>query len=196
MKLPIIPMEPGANSQPFSDVHYAFEVEMGGLRTIAYVANGEVKLEHKGSDVAGKYLQITAAFQRFKFSAILDGEIVALNDDGIFDPVATRRWRSDDDGPLYYYAYDLLLRQGDDYMKEPLYVRKSVLKGLLPPSPVIRYHDEIVTHGEALFRWAASKGLGVIAKRIDSIYRPGRSKDWVRIPVRSITGKQIKKGPF
>jgi bifunctional non-homologous end joining protein LigD len=106
-----------------------------------------------------------------------------LNDEGVSDFNALQNWRSDEDGPLYYYAFDLLYYNGTDYMEKPLYRRKNTLKNILPKSPVILYCDEIVTYGTPLFKMVKEIGAeGIVAKRVDSVYRPGiRSKDWLKI---------------
>jgi bifunctional non-homologous end joining protein LigD len=182
MKMPenIIPMRASAGKEPFSDLHYAFEIALNGVRAIAYIQDGIVKLKDQHlKDITGKYPQIVAALQKIQGSAIIDGEIVTLNDIGVsVEP--------DDDSPLYYFAYDLLYYRVKDYMPKPLYTRKSALKGMLPRSQVVVYHSEIVGHGNALYRHAEGLGMaGIIGKRIDSIYVPGsRSKDWIYVPVK------------
>jgi bifunctional non-homologous end joining protein LigD len=182
MKMPdnIVPMLATTGKEPFTDLHYSFEVALKGIRTIAYLQDGIVKLQDQHlKDITGKYPQIVAALQKIQSNTIIDGEIVALNDSGVsVEP--------DDDSPLYFFAYDLLWFRVKDYMTKPLYVRKSALKGMLPRSHVVLYHGEIVGHGNALFRHAEGLGMaGIIAKKIDSIYVPGsRSKDWIYMSVK------------
>lgn len=192
MKLPIRPMEPGAIRESFSHRRYAFEVDYPGHRTIAYLSDNNVRLFSNSKDVTGKYTEIAAAFQRFGFSAIIDGVITALNDEGLPDLQALSRWRPNSDVPLYYFAFDLLLYNDTDYMSKPLYSRKSTLKNILPRSPVVLYHSEMMTYGEPLYRWASARGMGIIAKKIDSVYTQGRSKDWVSVPVKAEVGIKRK----
>jgi len=184
MPTDIIPMQASQGKEPFSDLHYSFEVALKGLRTIAYVADGTVTLQdHRMRDITGKYPGIVAALQKIPQNAIIDGEIVMLNDNGVSTGTPAGA-----DQPLYYFVYDLLYYQLKDYMAKPLYTRKSTLKGILPRSQphVLIYHSEIVGQGHALYRHAENLQMaGIIGKRIDSIYVPGsRSKEWIYVPVK------------
>lgn len=188
MKIPanIVPMSATPASEPFNDVHWCFELKLDGYRIMAYINEGEVKLQTRNlKDYTGKFTQITTALQKWKHSAVIDGEVVMLNDKGHSDFNALQNWRSDIDGPLYYFVFDLLWLNGKDYMNEPLYKRKSALKSLLPKSPIVLYQDEIMTYGIPAYKMAQGEGLeGVLAKRVDSIYRPGiRTKDWLKFKV-------------
>jgi len=153
---------------------------------LAYIEPGNVKLQSRNlKDYTSKFIQITAALQKWKRSAVIDGEVVMLNEKGHSDFYALQNWNSDRDGPLYYFVFDLLWFEGKDYMKEPLYRRKSVLKSILPKSPVVIYQSEIMTYGIPAYKMAQGEGLeGLVAKRIDSIYRPSvRTKDWLKLKV-------------
>lgn len=188
MKMPtnIIPMSATPAKEPFNDVHWCFEIKLDGYRILSYINEGVVKLQTRNlKDYTGKFTQITTALQKLKHNAILDGEVVMLNDKGISDFNSLQNWRSDNDGPLYYFVFDLLWLDGKDYMKEPLYKRKSALKSLLPKSPIVMYQSEIITHGIPAYKMAQGESLeGVVAKRMDSTYRPGvRTKDWLKLKV-------------
>jgi bifunctional non-homologous end joining protein LigD len=172
--------------EPFSDVHWTFEIKLDGYRIISYIEPGNVKLQSRNlKDFTGKFTQITAALQKWKRSAVIDGEVVMLNEKGHSDFNALQNWNSDADGPLYYFVFDLLWLDGKNYMNEPLYKRKNQLKNILPKSPIVIYQSEMNTHGIAAYRFAQGEGLeGVVAKRIESIYRPGtRTKDWLKLKV-------------
>lgn len=188
MKMPtnIMPMKATLAKEPFNDVHWTFEIKLDGYRMLAYIEPGNVKLKSMNNkDFAGKFTQITSVLQKWKRSAVLDGEVVMINEKGHSDFNALQNWRSDADGPIYYFVFDLLWLDGKDYMMEPLYRRKSALKSMLPRSPVVLYQSEMNTYGIAAYRMAQGEGLeGVMAKRIDSIYRPGvRTKDWLKLKV-------------
>jgi len=188
MKMPanIVPMAATLAKEPFNDVHWTFEIKLDGFRIMAYINEGVVKLQTRNlKDYTGKFTQITSALQKWKRSAIIDGEVVMLNERGHSDFNALQNWRSDNDGPLYYFVFDLLWLDGKDFMNEPLYKRKNVLKSILPKSPIVIYQDDIVAHGIPAYKMAQGEGLeGIVAKRIDSIYRPGaRTKDWLKLKV-------------
>lgn len=189
MKMPanIVPMAATSSKEPFSDVHWCFEIKHDGFRMLAYInEGGAVKLQSRNlKDYTGKFTQITSALQKWKRSAILDGEVVMLNERGHSDFNMLQNWGSDVDGPLYYFVFDLLWLDGKDLMKEPLYRRKSMLKSILPKSPIVLYQSEIMTYGIPAYKMAQGEGLeGIVAKRVDSIYRPGvRTKDWLKLKV-------------
>jgi bifunctional non-homologous end joining protein LigD len=186
MPVNIVPMSATPSSEPFNDVHWCFEIKLDGFRIVAYINEGNVKLQTRNlKDYTSKFTQITSALQKWKHNAVLDGEVVMLNDRGVSNFNALQNWRNDNDGPLYYFVFDLLWLDGKDYMNEPLYRRKSALKNILPKSPIVIYQSEIMTHGIPAFKMAQGEGLeGIVAKKVDSIYRSGvRTKDWLKLKV-------------
>lgn len=182
----IVPMAATLHNEPFSDPRWCYEIKFDGYRMLAYIEPGNVKLQTRNlKDYSAKFTQITSALQKWKRSAIIDGEVVMLNERGGSDFNALQNWNSDEDGPLYYFVFDILWLDGKDLMNEPLYKRKNTLKSILPKSPIVIYQSDIVAHGIPAYKMAQGEGLeGVVAKRMDSIYTPGlRSKDWLKIKV-------------
>ncbi|MGH9472868.1 MAG: non-homologous end-joining DNA ligase, partial [Terriglobales bacterium] len=125
--------------------------------------------------------------------AVLDGEIVALDGDGrsSFHRLQQRMnlageadiTRAAAKIPVVYYAFDLLALQGRDLMPLPLVERKAKLAGLAWSEPW-RYADDVAGDGIGLFRLAREHGLeGIVAKRADAPYRPGRSRDWLKLKI-------------
>src|SRR5690606_11393610 len=94
-----------------------------------------------------------------------------------------QNWRSEADGTLLYYVFDILWYEGKDLMHLPLNERKAVLQSLIPENNIIRSGYSIAAKGIDFFEAATRLGLeGIIAKRSDSRYTPGeRSKDWLKI---------------
>jgi bifunctional non-homologous end joining protein LigD len=117
-------------------------------------------------------------------SAILDGELVALDDKGLSDFQLLQNSFSDKaSAPLAYYAFDLLYLDGLDLRPLPIVARKAQLKALLDelpkPAQILRYSEHTVGNGAQFFEAATKLGLeGVVSKRADSSYRSGRGKDW------------------
>ena len=118
-------------------------------------------------------------------AALIDGELVHLEEDGttsfahLQDAIAEAR--TDE---LVFYAFDLLHLDGYDLSGAALEDRKAMLAGLVPPDAagLLRYSDHQVGRGPEFYRHAAGFGLeGIVAKRRDRPYRPGRSKDWLKI---------------
>jgi bifunctional non-homologous end joining protein LigD len=98
----------------------------------------------------------------------------------------SRDFRSERKGELMYFVFDLLYLNGEDLMRVPLVHRREILKGLLPKEGPIRFSDAIEGHGKEFFRAARERGLeGIVAKKKDSIYLPGkRSDNWLKIKAR------------
>jgi bifunctional non-homologous end joining protein LigD len=82
-------------------------------------------------------------------------------------------------------VFDLLYYEGKDYTGEPLHRRKATLKKIIPKSSFIRYCDHVIGQGKRMFALAEELGLeGLIAKRVESIYHPGKkTKDWLKVKV-------------
>jgi bifunctional non-homologous end joining protein LigD len=125
-------------------------------------------------------------------AAILDGEIVALDEQGraSFSLMQQRtgfrehgrRGARNPSIPILYYAFDLLYLDGYSLFKVDLEKRKELLAGIGTASDVLRYSDHYVGQGTALFRAAAKKGLeGVVAKRRRSCYIQKRSREWLKM---------------
>jgi bifunctional non-homologous end joining protein LigD len=134
------------------------------------------------------------AFVKAK-TAILDGEVVALDTDGRasfslmqqrtgFRP-GGRKAVANADVPVLYYAFDLLYLDGYDWRRMPLEERKDKLKEILEPGDSLRYSDHYATQGKALFEIARDKKLeGILAKRRTSLYEERRSREWLKIKIR------------
>jgi bifunctional non-homologous end joining protein LigD len=172
------------HDKAFDSKDWVYEIKYDGYRIIAYVEKGTVKLRSKNNaDYTSRFRPVADALHKYKGDIILDGEVVVLNEKGASDFEALMNWRSDVDGELVYYVFDLLYRNGVDYMSKPLTTRKSALKRLLRKSDEVLFCDHVLTYGNAVFRMAIEHGLeGIVAKKADSIYTPGiRSKLWLKI---------------
>jgi bifunctional non-homologous end joining protein LigD len=124
--------------------------------------------------------------------AIVDGEIVVLDDGGRSDfkklqprfGVQNPAPSLVAEAPIVYYAFDILYCDGYDLRRAPLMERKELLQRLLQTSPAIRYSDHQVGQGEKLFEVARKQELeGLIAKKMDSEYVEGRSRVWLKIKI-------------
>ena len=115
--------------------------------------------------------------------AILDGEIVAIDAEGMpsFDRLRSRKRGSG--FAVVFYAFDLLYLDGRNLMDEPLVDRKRALRKLVPKRPGrVRYTDHVLRNGKALFQKLETFGLeGMVSKRVDSRYRCGWTQVWLKI---------------
>ena len=121
-----------------------------------------------------------------KETAIIDGEIVALDRSGkpTFDALRYRQHH----GAIVFYAFDLLYFDGQDVSQYPLLARKAALKRILRKASTrrIRYTEHIEGQGERLFTQLEAIQLeGMVCKRKDSVYAFARSKQWLKVKTAS-----------
>lgn len=163
------------------------EIKYDGYRLMCVVANGTAKLfTRRQLDWTHRFASIaTAAAQLPVETALLDGEIVALSDNGISNFQALQNsLQGIESQPLAYYIFDLLQVDGEDLRELPLVERKARLKTIVPKSDRgrIRFSDHISGNGEIFLEHGCQVGLeGIISKRGDRPYTSGRSDDWLKI---------------
>ena len=196
MPTTIHPMLATPVDQPFDGPEWLFEIKWDGYRAIAFIENGKSRLVSRNQN------ELTARFPELKDlpkfvhakTAILDGEVVALDDEGRASfslmqqrtgfRAGGRRSAANADVPVLYYAFDLLYLDGYDWRKLPLEERKKKLASILITGDALRYSDHYEKQGKALFEMARAKGLeGILAKKRDSIYQERRSTDWLKIKI-------------
>ncbi|HET6252662.1 MAG TPA: DNA ligase D [Puia sp.] len=173
--------------KPFDDEGWSYEIKWDGYRALAYLQKGKVELRSRNNKTFEKYYPIYTAFQQWPLSALLDGEIVVLNEKGQSNFGDLQNWRSEADGTLVYYVFDLLWLEGRDLTGLPLSERRALLQSIVPPGDVIRYSDSFETGGKEFFAKAQELGLeGIMAKRADSLYTPGaRTREWLKVKTAS-----------
>jgi bifunctional non-homologous end joining protein LigD len=143
----------------------------------------QVKLYSRpGNDLTHRFPLIVDALARLRSSScIIDGEAVACDKNGVasFNLVRYRRH----DESVFLYAFDLIELNGDDLRPDPLETRKVTLEKMLAKAgPGIRFNEHMEGDGEAVFRHACKMGLeGIVSKRKASLYRSGRSPDWLKM---------------
>src|SRR5690606_10036860 len=161
-----------------------YEVKWDGYRALAFRNGKKAALKSRNDkSFAEKFYPVFEAVSSWDINAVVDGEIVAVTDGGISNFNRLQNWRSEADGELLYYVFDLLWYEGRDLMPLPLVERKAILQDLIPPDGIIRSGYSVNADGKAFFEAAGKLGLeGIIAKRSDSPYHPGdRTRDWLKI---------------
>ena len=186
------------SSAPFDSDRHLFEVKWDGIRALAFFGEGPARLQgRKLTNATDRYPEIVTALENLDGNGILDGEIVVLDDEGrpnfqrvlIREQTATREAALLKAGkhPVAYMVFDLLYRNGQPLFERPLLERKQLLAELLAEaaSPLVE-STYVADRGLGLFEQAKARGLeGVVAKVMDSRYRPGeRSNDWLKLKVR------------
>ncbi len=174
----------------FSDEHWLYERKFDGERCLARCVEGRVELlSRNGRSAASAYPEVVDALRaQAPPDCVLDGEVVAFDrgrtsfarlQPRIHLASADRARRSG--VPVYYYVFDVQSIDGADVTGLPLRRRKALLRALLTWRDPLRLTAHRNSAGEAYFRYACEHGWeGLIAKRADAPYAPGRSSDWLK----------------
>jgi bifunctional non-homologous end joining protein LigD len=180
----IAPMLAKEADAPFSDPDWIFEMKWDGYRAIAEVNKTKVRLySRNGNTFDASYPIVVSALKKLKINAVLDGEIIVVDENGRSDFQKLQYYKTEGDVLLEYRVFDVLSINGKDLTSLPLLERKKKLKNLLTKNEVAKYSDHITENGEAFFRAAQQMNLeGIIAKKAHSEYRIGkRSAEWLKI---------------
>ena len=178
---------------PFSHPAWLFEPKLDGYRIVAFVQPGGVTLRSRnGKDLTSRLPEVAQELaEQAEEEMVLDGEVVALNaegmpDFGLLQEALGRDRRLGAAGPaspLVYYPFDLLHLAGFSLRQTPLVQRKGLLGQALVPGEAVRPVEYVEGSGEAFFEAAVGLGLeGMMAKRKDSSYEPAaRSAAWLKV---------------
>lgn len=180
----IAPMLATLVSKPFDEPGWLYEVKWDGYRAVAYCNKGKADLiSRNNKSFNDKFYPVHAALQQWQVNAVVDGEVCVLNDKGIANFGSLQNWRSEADGELVYYVFDLLRLNGRSLMNKPLTERRKQLQALIPSSGLIRLSENFESSATEFLEAAGDMGLeGIIAKKADSLYEPGeRSRNWLKI---------------
>lgn len=175
-----------AAQAPVGD-EWLHEIKFDGYRMLARLRNGKVELRSRNDlDWTKKFPEIAAALARLPATqALLDGEVVHFTESGVTSFSALQNDLSEGTTlRLVYMAFDLLYRDGWDLSGTALEDRKGALAALLAssPSPTVRYSDHQIGKGPEFFAATCRLGLeGIVSKRRDAPYRPGRSAAWIKV---------------
>ena len=185
--------------RPFTRAGWLFELKYDGYRMIAgrsqptAGARPEVRLFYRsGREATAVFPDLVRALSALPYDLVIDGEVAVLDETGktSFQRLQKRALlsrrrdieRATVSLPAVYYAFDLLGLGGYDLRRLPLAVRKQFLRRLLPHAGPVRYTDHIEERGEAMYEQVRSMGLeGIVAKRMDTPYRGGRSACWIKV---------------
>jgi bifunctional non-homologous end joining protein LigD len=163
---------------------WLFEVKFDGYRALAYVRGGEAELRSRtGNDLTQRFGGVARAIEAAVRTpdCVLDGEICALDEEG--RPSFSAMQKGETGTPIVYYAFDVLEVERESLLELPLVERHGRLGELVDRRRRGVRVSEFFSDGPALFRAAEEQGLeGVVAKRADSRYQPGRrTRDWLKV---------------
>ena len=191
----IEPMLAITAEEPFDSPQFTYEAKWDGVRTLAFVDGGEVRLQTRNLlDCTKQYPEAHGAAEALTggYQAILDGEVVAFDEKGVpsFQRLQPRMHLRDESAvsrlrknvPVVYEVFDILYLDGEDLTRQPLRERRRRLEAALEPMGAIRLSEGFPGSGVALFKAVQDQGLeGIVAKRLDAPYVSGRSAAWVKV---------------
>jgi bifunctional non-homologous end joining protein LigD len=175
------------------------EIKYDGYRIGAALEGGRASLwSRSGKEWTREFPEVAAAVRGLPArTALLDGEVAALLPDGRTSFQALQNAFAAGARPaLAYFVFDLLFLDGEDVTQRPLLERKAMLQRLLGPGRgIVRYAPHVVGGGPAVYREAVRLRLeGIVSKRADAAYRPGRNASWVK--VKSFLRQELVIGGF
>jgi len=192
----IVPMLATGGTLPKGDDSgWAFEIKWDGIRAVAYSEPGTLRFESRNlRDITGAYPELSKLNRALSHHhAVLDGEIVAFGPDGkpsfgllqrrmhVGSESAARRLASTI--PVVYVIFDLLWLDGHSLMELPYRERRARLSELGLKGERWQTPEHVVGNGAAVLAASEAQGLeGVMAKKLDAVYEPGRRcKDWIKV---------------
>lgn len=188
------PMLIGVESQPFDNDEWIYELKLDGERTLAYLdRKGTLLVNKRSIRLLAKFPELATLNDSVHCRCILDGELVIVDENGHPDfeevkrrGLMTRKMaieRAAESRPAVFVVFDVLYDIDQDITRLPLMERKAVLDNLVKDNAQISVARYVEKQGIAFYDLAKKRHLeGIVAKRKDSIYVPGkRTKDWVKI---------------
>jgi bifunctional non-homologous end joining protein LigD len=177
------PMLATLTDAPFDDAGWVFEDKYDGFRVVANIEGGKVTLySRNGKIISHSYAEVARALEGVNGDAVIDGELVALDKNGVshFQLLQNALRQK---AELLFCAFDLMSHDGKDLRSLTLLDRKKRLKTILPRDKLIAFSPHRRTFGNKFFKEAERQGLeGIMAKRANSTYvSGGRSADWLKI---------------
>jgi bifunctional non-homologous end joining protein LigD len=184
----IRPMLATLVDNPFDRPGWLFEIKWDGYRAIAEIRDHTVRFYTRNLlSLNLRFPAIVDSLRKLPFNAVLDGEVVVLNDEGKAEFQLLQNYLRTGRGNLFYYIFDILYLEGRNLCGFPLRRRKYVLRQLLTEisseNSNLRISDHIEEDGTSLFEAVARQGIeGIVAKDGSSPYRPGiRGREWLKI---------------
>jgi bifunctional non-homologous end joining protein LigD len=166
-------------------VEWLYEPKLDGYRALLVKDEAQIRvLSRNEKDLTSMYPGVAVAGRHLNAAQlVIDGEIVALAEDGRPSFQALQHRASHPKHRIVFYAFDVLYLNGRNLMDEPLVKRRAQLPEIIGPNPTIRLSRDLPGSATAIVEAVRAAGIeGVVAKRRNSAYRPGeRSSDWVKL---------------
>jgi len=177
---------------------WTYELKLDGYRALAMRGRGKARLlSRRGNDLGRQFEAVHDAVQALPAGVIVDGEVVALDEDG-FPSFAALQNAGNTDVPLYYFLFDVLAVGGRDVRKLPYRQRRELLESRVLPSlsEPVRLSATFDVDADTVLAAARREGMeGIVAKRTDSVYESGeRSGAWIKYKTNQ--GQELVIGGF
>ena len=163
--------------------NWLYEIKWDGYRMICNHSSDRTTLySRNGVDYSKTFPSLIEGLKQLPKNAILDGEVVSLDKNGMAKFQWLQQYSEEPKGKLTYMVFDLLYLDGHSIIHLKLEERKELLKTLVEDIPNLRYSEHLIGGGKDFFEEVKEKNLeGIIGKKADSLYFPGiRSADWVK----------------
>ncbi len=166
------------------------EVKYDGYRAAIALVDGHARaFTRSHADWTDRFAPLARAVEALPVSsAVLDGEVVVFDEAGVSGFGLLQNALGSAPEKLSFVVFDLLYLNGRDLRELPLATRKELLAtvlGDLPPDSPLRFADHVVDASDEFYRQACLAGLeGIVCKRAESPYRPGRGRDWQKVKCR------------
>jgi ATP-dependent DNA ligase len=161
---------------------WTYELKLDGYRIETVKTRGKVTLySRRGTDLSQRFRYVTAALAALPDETVVDGELVALDEQGKPNFNLLQNFRSAESHTMFY-AFDVLVRRSEDLMKQSLSKRREILATTVKPHDHVGVSQVSNQTVKEMLAFVKSHGLeGIIAKRTDSVYEPGRRSGlWVK----------------
>jgi len=170
--------------KPFDEPGWLYEIKWDGYRAVALMNKEKINLiSRNNKSFNEKFYPVYDALKSWGLNAVIDGEVAVLNEKGMSHFGSLQNWRSEADGELIYYVFDIIWLNGYSLKKLPLTERREILKELVPEEGIIRMSESFETTATEFLKVAGEMGMeGIMAKKADSIYIEGdRTREWLKI---------------
>ncbi|CAN5528972.1 non-homologous end-joining DNA ligase [soil metagenome] len=180
----IKPMLATLTDKAFDSTEWVFEFKFDGYRVVSKKFKNEVQLSSRNFLSFNElFPQITKDLLKLKHNAVLDGEAVVLDEEGIPSFQLLQNYKKTGKGNIVYYVFDILWFEKQNVENKTLLERKDILRSVIKETDSLQYSEHIVKEGEKLFSLTQKKNFeGIIAKKADSQYHENfRTKEWLKI---------------
>ncbi|RWO52605.1 RNA ligase family protein [Mesorhizobium sp.] len=177
------PMRPTLVAKPPQGDDWMHEAKFDGYRSQIIIDAGSARIfTRRGLDWTSKYRDLVEAAKALNVqNAIIDGEVVVLNEAGLSDFAALRKAITRRQHDLYFVAFDLLHLNGHDLRDMPLEDRREILAGLIGSDSRIQFSETMPGEANAIYHLIDAAGLeGMVSKRRDSKYCSGPTTNWLK----------------